>query len=80
MTQTQFIHDAINNWPEDEATLSAEFALDLYASEGHDYYHQWLMRERDHFWNTVFEKDSELMDRFTESFNKLTSKITNLYI
>ncbi|NBX49946.1 hypothetical protein EBT25_08385 [bacterium] len=72
--------DAENNWAEDEATLSADFALDLYANEGHDYYHQWLMRERDHFWNNVFQQDVALMNRFSDLFNNLTAKTTNLYI
>lgn len=68
------------HWPEDEARLSADFALDLFETEGHDYYHQWLMRERDHFWNTVFQQDAALMDRFSNLFNELTAKKTNLYI
>ena len=67
-------------WAEDEAALLADFALYLYKDEGHDYYHQWLMRERDHFFNRVFERDLELMTRFCDSFNKLTAKTTNLYI
>ena len=77
---TTLQQDAVTNWAEDEATLSADFALDLYASEGHDYYHQWLMRERNHFWNNVFQQDVKLMDRFSDLFNKLTAKTTNLYI
>jgi hypothetical protein len=74
------LQDAELYWPEDEATQTAEFALDLYETEGHDYYHQWLMRERDHYWNSVFQKDIHLMNRFSELFNKLTAKTTNLYM
>jgi hypothetical protein len=68
------------NWPEDEATLLADFALDLFEQDGHDKYHQWLMSERDYFFNRVFEQDIELMTRFCDSFNQLTAKKTNLYI
>ena len=68
------------NWPEDEARALADFALDLFESDGHDLYHRWLMRERDHFWNKVFEHDASLMSRFSDLFNKLTAKSTNLYI
>jgi hypothetical protein len=67
-------------WPEDEARLSADFALDLFKQDGHDYYHKWLMNERDHFWNKVFNKDVNLMNRFSDLFNQLTAKTTNLYI
>ena len=68
------------NWPEDEATSLADFALDLFKQDGHDYYHKWLMNERDHFWNKVFKHDASLMSRFSDLFNKLTAKSTNLYI
>ena len=68
------------NWPEDEARALAEFALDLFEQDGHDKYHQWLMSERDYFFNRVFEQDIELMTKFCDSFNQLTAKKTNLYI
>jgi hypothetical protein len=68
------------NWPEDEATSLADFALDLFKQDGHDYYHKWLMNERDHFWNKVFDQDVDLMNRFSDLFNQLTAKTTNLYI
>lgn len=68
------------NWPEDEATSLADFALDLFKQDGRDYYHKWLMNERDHFWNKVFDKDVDLMNRFSDLFNQLTAKTTNLYI
>jgi hypothetical protein len=38
------------------------------------------MNERDHFWNKVFNKDVNLMNRFSDLFNQLTAKTTNLYI
>lgn len=68
------------NWPEDEANSLADFALYLFEQDGHDYYHKWLMNERDHFWNKVFDKDVDLMNRFSDLFNQLTAKTTNLYI
>jgi len=68
------------HWAEDEANLLADFALDLFEQDGHDKYHQWLMRERDHFFHRVFEQDIELMTKFCDLFNKLTAQKTNLYI
>ena len=67
-------------WPEDEAVLAAEYGLFIFEDEGHDYYHKWLMSERDHFWNKVFERDLTMMNRFSDLFNSLTAKTTNLYI
>jgi hypothetical protein len=75
LQQTAQLH-----WAEDEANLLADFALDLFEQDGHDKYHQWLMSERDYFFNRVFEQDIELMTRFCDSFNQLTAKKTNLYI
>lgn len=71
--------DATNNWPEDEANLSAGFALDLFETEGRDYYHQWLIKERGCLHN-LFDDDQSLIDRFIVKFNSLTSQVTNLYI
>ncbi len=68
------------NWAEDEACLLAAYALELYKQDGHDDYHKWLMSERTHFFNRVFEQDAELMKRFSDLFNQLTAKTTNLYI
>lgn len=70
--------DAVDNWPEDEASMSAEYALDTFENDGHDTYHQWLIRERDH-WNKVFSDDA-LMNRFSARFNALTANVTNLYM
>jgi hypothetical protein len=70
--------EAVNNWPEDEATLSVEFALDLFETEGADSYHQWLIKERQH-WIKVFN-DPALMGRFSDKFNALTFNTTNLAI
>jgi hypothetical protein len=70
--------EAVENWPEDEASSSADFALDLFECEGHDYYHQWLIKERQH-WIKVFN-DPALMNRFFDKFNALTFNTTNLAI
>ena len=71
---------AIDNWPEDEATLDAEFAIALFKDEGRDYYHQWLIKERSSVLHNTFDDDQELMNRYIDKFNKLTADITNLYI
>jgi hypothetical protein len=76
----KFYNDAETNWAIDEANSLIDFALDYYESEGHDNYHQWLMRERDHMFINVFNRDHELMNQFSEVFNKNTAKVTNLYI
>lgn len=70
--------DAVENWPEDEASISASMAVEIYQEEGHDYYHQWLIRERKHFAD-IFS-DPALMERFCAKFNALTFEITNLVI
>jgi hypothetical protein len=71
-------NDAVDNWPEDEASMSASMALEIFADDGHDYYHQWLIKERNHFMK-IFN-DEELMKRFCAKFNALTLNITNLSI
>ena len=71
-------NDAVDNWPEDEADMSAEYALDTFEIDGAEYYHQWLIRERDH-WVKVFSDDA-LMKRFSARFNAITAKTTNIYI
>jgi hypothetical protein len=71
--------DAVNNWPEDEAHMSASYALDLFWFEGRDEYHAWLIKERGCLRN-LFDDDQALIDRFIVKFNALTSKTTNLYI
>jgi hypothetical protein len=70
---------AEENWPEDEARLAAEFALALYETEGRDYYHQWLIKERSCVIHNVFDDDQVLIDRFETEFNRLTTPTTNLY-
>jgi hypothetical protein len=74
------IQEAQAFWPEDEARALADYGLFIFEDEGHDYYHKWLMSERDHFWNKVFERDLNMMNRFSDLFNSLTAKTTNLYI
>ena len=71
--------DAIDNWPEDEARMTAEFALSLYETDGRDYYHEWLIKERSCVIHNVFDDDETLIERFRVEFNKLTSPTTNLY-
>jgi len=71
--------DAIDNWPEDEANLSAGFALDLFENEGRDYYHAWLIKERGTLHN-LFDDDESLIERFKIKFNSITAKKTGFYI
>lgn len=70
--------DAVENWAEDEASLSASMALSIFEEEGQDYYHQWLIKERAHF--VKIFNDDNMMNRFTKKFNELTSPTTNLYM
>lgn len=71
-------NDAVDNWPEDEASISASMALEIFEEEGSDYYHQWLVKERKHM-VSVFNDDA-MMQRFTDKFNSLTASTTNLFI
>lgn len=71
-------NDAVNNWPEDEASISASMALEIFEEEGSDYYHQWLIKERKYM-VSVFNDDA-MMQRFTDKFNSLTASTTNLFI
>lgn len=75
-----FYQDAINSWPEDEATQDAEFALGLFETEGADYLHQWLIKERSAVVRNTFDDDQQLITRYIDKFNSLTSHITNLYM
>jgi len=50
--------DAIDNWPEDEANLTADFALDLFDHHGRDYYHAWLIKERGPLNNLLNDDES----------------------
>lgn len=68
-----------DNWPEDEARAMAEFALSLFETDGRDYYHQWLVKERSAVVHNIFNDDEALIARFTAEFNKLTAPVTNLY-
>ena len=72
--------DAVNNWPEDEASQDAEFAIELFKNEGADYYHQWLIKERSSVLHNTFDDDESLINRYIEKFNDLTSEVTNLYM
>jgi len=74
-----FYKDAIDNFPEDQACIDAEFALDLFETEGPDYYHQWLIKERSCVIHNTFDDDEALIRRYTDKFNNLTSHITNFY-
>lgn len=66
-------------WPEDEARGAAEFALSLFETDGRDYYHQWLIKERSAVIHNLFNDDAELIKRFSDEFNRLTAPTTNLY-
>jgi hypothetical protein len=72
--------DAQANWPEDEAVLTAEYAIDLFETEGRDYYHQWLIKERSCVINNLFDDDENLIERYKNKFNSLTAHITNFYM
>jgi len=74
-----FYQDALDNWPEDEASQVASFALDLFEIEGRDYYHQWLIKERSSVIHNIFNEDEQLIERFRYAFNKLTAPVTKLY-
>jgi hypothetical protein len=71
--------DAIDNWPEDEANLTADFALDLFDHHGRDYYHAWLIKERGTLHN-LFNDDESLIERFKIKFNSITANETGFYI
>jgi hypothetical protein len=71
-------NDAVYNWAEDEASLCATIALEIFDDEGKDNYHQWLIKERQHMIK-VFNDDI-MMKRFCDKFNALTSPTTNLFI
>ena len=77
---TTLYQSAENNWPEDEAVQDAEYALDLFETEGADYYHQWLIKERSSVLHNTFDDDESLIKRYIDKFNYLTSHITNFYM
>ena len=71
--------DSVSSWPEDEARIAAEFALSLFETDGRDYYHQWLVKERSAVIHNLFDDDEALIERFRVEFNKLTAPVTNFY-
>lgn len=71
---------AIDNYPEDQATLDAEYALGLFDVEGADYYHQWLIKERSSVLHNTFDDDEALIKRYIDKFNALTAETTNFYM
>jgi hypothetical protein len=57
-----------DTWPEDEADLAANLFLELLEQgEPHDYLHQWIIKERQH-WISEFN-DMIDMQRFAARFN-----------
>ena len=75
-----FIQSAIDNFPEDQAHIDAEFALDMFKTEGADYYHQWLIKERSCVIHKVFDDDQAQIKRYIDKFNELTASHTNFYM
>jgi len=75
-----FIQSAIDNFPEDQAHIDAEFALDMFKTEGADYYHQWLIKERSSVIHNTFDDDQEQIKRYIDKFNDLTASHTNFYM
>lgn len=57
-----------DTWPEDEADESVVLFIELMSEgESHDYLHQWMIKEREH-WSKVFN-DMIDMKRFADRFN-----------
>jgi hypothetical protein len=75
-----FYQDAIDNFPEDEAALTADFALSLFETEGADYYHQWLIKERSSVIHNTFDDDEAQIKRYIDRFNELTADKTRFYM
>lgn len=75
-----FIQSAIDNFPEDQAHIDAEFALDMFKTEGADYYHQWLIKERSSVIHNTFDDDQEQIKRYIDKFNDLTASHTSFYM
>jgi hypothetical protein len=75
-----FIQSAIDNFPEDQAHIDAEFALDMFKTEGADYYHQWLIKERSCVIHNTFDDDESQIKRYIDKFNDLTANHTNFYM
>jgi len=64
-----FYQAAIDNFPEDQATIDADFALSLFETEGADYYHQWLIKERSSVIHNTFDDDQALKPYQTPSLS-----------
>ena len=75
-----FIQSAIDNFPEDQAHIDAEYAIDMFKTEGADYYHQWLIKERSCVIHNVFDDDEAQIKRYIDKFNELTASHTNFYM
>ena len=75
-----FMSEAHDNWPEDEASLLADYAKFVFESEGRDYYHQWLIKERVCARSNIFDDDEDLFNRFADRFNKLMAEQTGFYM
>lgn len=75
---TTLQQSAEDRWPEDQATIDAEYALLLWQEDDRDSYHQWLIKERGCIHN-LFDQQSQ-RKRYADEFNRLTSNVTNLYI
>lgn len=71
---------AVDNFPEDQAIMDSEFALNIFEVEGRDYYHQWLIKERSSVVHNTFDDDETLIKRYIDKFNDLTADVTNLYM
>jgi hypothetical protein len=76
---TTLYQSAVDNYPEDEAHASAQYALDLFETDGADALHQWIIKERSAVIHNLFDDDETLIARFTKKFNELTAPVTNLY-
>lgn len=75
-----FYQAAIDNFPEDQATIDADFALSLFETEGSDYYYQWLMKERSSVIHNTFDDNQDQIKRYIDRFNELTADKTRFYM
>jgi hypothetical protein len=75
-----FYQAAIDNFPEDQAIIDADFALSLFETEGSEYYHQWLIKERSSVIHNTFDDNQAQIKRYIDRFNDLTAQKTNLYM
>lgn len=77
---TTLYQSALDNYPEDQACMDAEFSIELFKNEGRDYYHQWLIKERSSVLHNTFDDDEALIKRYIDKFNELTFSTTNLFM